>query len=99
MKRITIFCAAGMSTSLLVKKMEEAAKKNNFDCKISAYSSTKIREFGPTSDIILLAPQIRFQKTEVEELCPNVPLLVINMMDYGMMNGEKIISQIINVLK
>ena len=31
---IRLFCAAGMSTSLLVKKMEEAAKENGVECII-----------------------------------------------------------------
>lgn len=36
MKRITLICAAGMSTSLLVTKMEEVAKKNNLPVSIIA---------------------------------------------------------------
>ena len=32
-KKITLFCSAGMSTSLLVNKMREAAKKNGKDLK------------------------------------------------------------------
>ena len=37
-KKITLFCSAGMSTSLLVNKMREAAKKNGKDYDINAYS-------------------------------------------------------------
>ncbi|MFR1463293.1 MAG: hypothetical protein ACLSAZ_03500 [Blautia wexlerae] len=32
---IRLFCAAGMSTSLLVKKMEEAAKEKGKDADIA----------------------------------------------------------------
>ena len=38
MRTIVLFCAAGMSTSLLVTKMREASKKEGYDCKINAYS-------------------------------------------------------------
>jgi galactitol-specific phosphotransferase system IIB component len=34
-------CSAGMSTSLLVTKMEAAAKEENFDAEIFAVSSTE----------------------------------------------------------
>lgn len=32
MRNIVLFCAAGMSTSLLVNKMKEAAAKENYEC-------------------------------------------------------------------
>lgn len=36
MKNIMLCCAAGMSTSLLVTKMEKAAKEQNIEAKIWA---------------------------------------------------------------
>lgn len=39
---IRLFCAAGMSTSLLVKKMEEAAKEKGKDVDIVAYPFTEM---------------------------------------------------------
>lgn len=98
-KNIVLFCAAGMSTSLLVEKMKEAAAKLDYDCKINAYSMTKVKDYAPGADIILLGPQIRFQKAEIAGKYPNIPVEDINMMDYGMMNGEKIIRHVMDVLK
>lgn len=37
MLKIRLFCANGMSTSLLVKKMEEAAKEKGKEVDIKAY--------------------------------------------------------------
>ena len=37
MKNIVLFCAAGMSTSLLVNKMKEAAEEQGLDYQIAAY--------------------------------------------------------------
>ena len=34
MKKIVLLCASGMSTSMLVKKMQEAAKAENYDCEL-----------------------------------------------------------------
>ena len=41
MKKIVLLCASGMSTSMLVKKMQEAAKAENYDCEIAAYSAAE----------------------------------------------------------
>ncbi|MEF1308445.1 PTS sugar transporter subunit IIB, partial [Vibrio owensii] len=38
MKKILLCCSAGMSTSMLVKKMEQAAEKQGIECKIDALS-------------------------------------------------------------
>ena len=52
MRKIILLCSAGMSTSMLVKKMQEAAKAENYECEIAAYSMSeankgKIEELCP----------------------------------------------------
>ena len=38
MRKVVLLCAAGMSTSLLVNKMRDAAKEEGYDCEINAYA-------------------------------------------------------------
>ena len=40
MKKIVLLCAAGMSTSILVKKTQKAAKAESFDCEIATYPTS-----------------------------------------------------------
>lgn len=94
MRNIVLFCAAGMSTSLLVHKMKEAAAKENYDCKISAYALASTKDKGPDADIILLGPQVRFSKEKVEKDCPGKIVECIDMQVYGTMNGAKVIAQV-----
>ncbi|MCG3562042.1 PTS sugar transporter subunit IIB, partial [Klebsiella pneumoniae] len=44
---------------------------------------------------------VRFMKAQFEQkLAPKgIPLDVINMQDYGMMNGEKVLAQAENLMK
>ncbi len=97
-KNIVLFCTAGMSTSLLVEKMKAAALKANFECEINAYSMSKVKEYGPNADIILLGPQIRFNLNDVKSKCPNIPVEAIDMLDYGTLNGEKVLKHVIQLL-
>ena len=50
--------------------------------------------------VLLLGPQVRFMKADFEKrLEPKgIPLDVINMADYGMMNGEKVLDQEITLI-
>ena len=92
MKQILLVCSAGMSTSLLVTKMEAAAKDEGYECKIFALPFSDAPRVLEDVDVILLGPQVRFQKSTIEKAMANAgvqkPCDVIDMKDYGMMNGE-----------
>lgn len=96
MKSILLCCAAGMSTSLLVTKMQEASRKEGFETTIWATPAEKLREemAGKKIDVVLLGPQIRYQLPEVKKVCDekNIPCDSIVMTDYGTMNGKKVLD-------
>lgn len=103
MKTILLACAAGMSTSLLVTKMEQAVQNQGLEAKIYAVSIAEVdKELSENQiDIVLLGPQVRYEegnmKKKLEPL--GIPLAVINMQDYGMMNGEKVLQTALDLLK
>ena len=88
MKKIVLLCAAGMSTTMLVKKMQEAAAETGFECTITACAQPEAKEKASDADAILLGPQIRFAKAKVEEACPGIPIEAIDMKIYGRMDGK-----------
>lgn len=57
---ILLCCSAGMSTSLLVSKMEQSAKKQGIDCKIWAIATSEVNDEIENADVVLLGPQVRF---------------------------------------
>ena len=56
MKKILLCCAAGMSTSMLVKKMQQAAEEHSLETMINAISISDIEEHLPEYDVVLLGP-------------------------------------------
>lgn len=102
-KTIMLVCSAGMSTSLLVTKMEKAAEDKGMEADIFAVSASEADQYLESKpvDVLLLGPQVRFMKTQFEQkLAPKgIPLEVINMTDYGMMNGEKVLAQAESLMK
>ena len=60
MKRILLVCSAGMSTSLLVSKMQAAAKAQGIDCTINAVGEAELKKHENEIDVLLLGPQVRF---------------------------------------
>lgn len=58
--KIGLFCAGGMSTSMLEKKMSEAAQKRGLDVQIKAYPESELANvLDEGVDVVLLGPQVR----------------------------------------
>lgn len=94
MKKILLVCAAGMSTSLLVTKMEEAVKAKKLEIEIFALPISECSTVADQVDMVLLGPQVRFQKAQVDKIINGrVPVEVIEMRAYGTMNGEEVLGQ------
>lgn len=94
MLRIKLFCASGMSTSVLVNKMKDAAKKKGLEVDIAAYPESQMDKYLDAMDVALLGPQVGYRLGNAKKLCEpkNVPVEVIPMVDYGMMNGAKVLE-------
>lgn len=94
LKKIVLLCAAGMSTSLLVTRMLDAAKKQELEYDIHAYSINSAKDSIVGADLVLLGPQVRYKLSEIKKLAGDIPVEVIDMVAYGMIDGEKIIKEI-----
>ena len=102
MKKILLCCAAGMSTSLLVSKMQQAATEVNLESKIWAVSVEELQNnIKDGVDVVLLGPQIRYKLNDVKKVCgeKSIPAEVINMVDYGSMNGKKVLNFALDLIK
>ena len=101
MKKILLCCAAGMSTSLLVNKMKAEAEKRGIEAEIWAEPLDKAKEEFAKADVVLLGPQVKFALPEIKKLTDQAgnKIGVIDMMDYGMMNGEKVLNMALELLE
>lgn len=100
-KTIMLVCNAGMSTSLLVTKMQEAAKEQNINAEIFAKSANEANDVFEKKDIdvLLLGPQVRYLKDQFEKKLSgkDIPVEVIDMQDYGMVKGGKVLQTAIDL--
>lgn len=101
MYNILLVCSAGMSTSLLVSKMQKAAEEQGIEADIQAIAEADLRSSLENCDVLLLGPQVRYLLSKVKDLMEpkGVPVDVINTMDYGTMNGPKVLEHAIGMIK
>ncbi|WP_167628386.1 PTS sugar transporter subunit IIB [Listeria valentina] len=101
MKTIMLVCSAGMSTSLLVTKMQKAAEAEGLEANIFAVAEAEAANHFDEIDVLMLGPQVRFLEGKMKEkLEPKgIPVGVIDMTDYGTMNGEKVLASAKELMK
>ena len=79
--------------------MNEAAAAKGIGINIEAHPVGSIDQFGDAADVILLGPQVRYELKNVKAKYPNKPVEVINMQDYGMMNGNKVLDTALKLIE
>ncbi|MGF1727756.1 PTS sugar transporter subunit IIB [Photobacterium nomapromontoriensis] len=95
MKNILLICDMGMSTSLVVKRMLQAADSEGIEATIEAKGSQDFKNVVANFDCILIAPQISYKLADFTAIANEhgKPIALINMMDYGLTAGDKILAQ------
>lgn len=101
--KILLVCSAGMSTSLLVTNMEKSAKEKGIEVELQAMSSTAANKYlaKENIDVLLLGPQVRFLKKKYEKKLADTDtaLDVIDMQDYGKVDGAKVLETALRLKK
>ena len=103
MKKVYLFCSAGMSTSMLAQKMQDVANSHKLPIEVKAFPDAKVAEIIKTDrpDVILLGPQVKYRFKDIVEKHGHegIPIQVIDSADYGTMDGEKVLKTAIKLIK
>lgn len=90
---ILLLCAAGMSTSLLMRKLKKYALDNNIELNIDAVglSANDYVDEAKKHDVILMGPQVSYRLNEVKEETGK-PVATIPSTDYALGNAKNIFA-------
>ncbi|WLS80912.1 PTS sugar transporter subunit IIB [Erwinia pyri] len=101
MYKIMLCCSAGMSTSLLVRKMAEAAAERGLEVEINAFGVVEFDEQFPRYQVVLLGPQIKYMLKSLSEKAATqgIPVQPVDMMDYGMQRGDKVLDYALSLIE
>lgn len=90
--KIILLCGAGLSTSLLAKKMQAEAVKQNKDITVEAIAYSDADDSLEEADLYLLGPQIEYYLDRLKEMVPDRPCAVVDMTIYGLMDGKRALA-------
>jgi PTS system cellobiose-specific IIB component len=96
---VLLICTAGLSTGMIVKRMQAAAEEQKLAVQIRAVSVMNFDDALGGADVLLLGPQVRYLLEKIQTQAGKKPVGLINLEDYGMMNGENILAAAMELLK
>ena len=106
--KILFICCAGMSSSLVVKRLEDYITQLNtsndkkINLTIEAIPLDKFKDFTSDYSLILLAPQIAYKLKDFKSLISSkdksTPVGVVKGLDYGLLKVDNILSSALQLL-
>lgn len=99
--KIILICNLGMSSGLLGEKLKEAATKSGIEADVEAIPMNEIEELDLGGvDCVLISPQVRYMKNDVEKMANgSCAVLVMDSVEFGLMQADKIMDRIIEAVK
>lgn len=94
MRKVLLVCAGGVSTGIMCKAIKKAAEDDGVELDIAAHALDQLNEFIEGTEVLLVAPQVSFRYDEIKNRFPGINVKLIDMLDYGMMNGKKIYEEL-----
>ena len=97
-RKVLLICAGGMSTGILMKKLEKYAAEQGINLQIEAVGMSAYEDVCKNYDVILLGPQVSYKKDEIEQTT-QMPIAVIAAYDYAIGNAANIMKQVDELYK
>ncbi len=99
--RVFVVCSYALSSSLLAEKMQKFAKEKGLSVEAQFVSPDQLKDRMGECDVVLLSPQVRFNKAVFQKLLDpvGVPVVDIPMQVYGHVDAEKAIALAVEAYK
>jgi PTS system cellobiose-specific IIB component len=95
---IFVVCSYALSSSLLADRMQKLADEENMNVKAEFVSPDELKDRMSECDVVLLSPQVRFNKEVFRKLLEpeGIPVVDIPMQIYGLMDAKEAIALALN---
>ena len=90
-KTIILACVGGLTTSMLVERINEVIHRDQLDYSFYSIGITGMNNLK-NIDVLLLSPQLAYLE-EKAKASVQVPVAVISDEDFELMRGEEVLRQ------
>lgn len=96
-----LICSGGASSGFLAQNIRKAASKKGMEIDIIARGESELANYINDIDVVLIAPHLSYIKEDIEAQLreKNIPCTVIEHATYGLLDGNKGLETIIELLE
>ncbi len=95
--RIVLICGGGITTGILLQKMQKYAEELGLKLDCSAHGINALNPLRfKGANVIVMAPQVRYMVEEVQTFYPEIPIKLIEIDDFVKMDAKKILLELID---
>lgn len=95
---VVLACNGGVSTKTLCRKIHEAGISLGVDVVCDAFPVAVVGDHLDGVDAMLIGPQIKWMESQLRNQYPTISIQVMDMRDYGTMNGQAILEKLMEQL-
>ena len=92
--KILLISDHGIITSSLVEELNKYINQNNLSFKIDVVDFIKSETVIDSYDLVILEPRYKYALKELKERHSHIPISIIDMNDYALLNAKNIIKMI-----
>jgi PTS system cellobiose-specific IIB component len=99
-KTILLVCGGGASSGFMAQNIRKAAKKRNVELNVIARSESEVDEYLNEINVLLIGPHLKYMEEDLREKVSvnNIPAAVIPQTIYGLLDGNKGLDLILELL-
>lgn len=97
--KILLMCANGLSTGILMNKMNDWGKKNGVELEVRAVPVDDCAGIYKEYDCLLIGPQMAYKLKEVQKIATDRPVAAINPQDYALGRVDNIMKCVNELIK
>jgi len=99
-KNILLICGGGASSGFMAQNIRKAAKKRNVELNVMARSESEVDEYLNEINALLIGPHLQYMEDDLKSKVKpyNIPAVVIPQTIYGLLDGNKGLDLILELL-
>lgn len=89
--KILFICGNGVSSGMIAQKARKSGVARGYDVESNAYSYAQLSDVIDSYDVVLAAPQMRFNEEKIKTTCNahNKKYAIIDNFSFSTLDGDK----------
>ena len=98
--KIVFICGNGVSSGMIANKTQKAGQNKGYDIKTEAYSYAQLRDVIDNFDVVLVAPQMKFNEKSIADTCKvhGKKYAIVDDLTFATLDGEKCFDTALKLL-